>query len=386
MRQLNAVRRCILLASLLLLTSFSCDKGETLIVPDQGFDWPNNERSYWPTAGWLSATPESKEIDLQKLNTAHEFAENDELMRALLVAKDGYLVDEQYYGEGGPEASTNLWSVTKSVASAVFGIAKEEGAFSSTDQLLAELLPAYPQFNDITLHHALTHTTGLEWNEEGRGWVEWIFSDDWVAHALNRGQNHSAGKNFYYSSGNSQFLTTLIYYRTGKTPGMLAKEKLFDPMGIAFNPLSEPQDYSTWNDYKIPLPQSWQQSPKGIETGGFGLFLTARDMAKIGYLYLNRGRWEDSYIINPDWIVTSLKDHETNIYGRYSYGYHWWLTKIDGEAAFLASGFGGQIIGVVPGLDLVVVLKYEAEDPRHPVSGSSHDDMKLFELVVKAAK
>ena len=384
--QLNTIRRCFLLAFFLVLTSFSCDKGETIIVPEQGFNWPDNERPYWPTSGWVHETPESRGINLQRLNTARSFAENDHLMRAMLLVKDGYLVDEQYYGEGGPDASTNLWSVTKSVASAVLGIAQEEGAFANTNQLMAELLPDYPEFNDITLHHALTHTTGLRWNEEGPLWVEWIFSEDWVAHALDRGQNHPAGRNFLYSSGNSQFLTALIYYRTGQTPGMLAKERLFDPMGISFNPLSAPQDYATWNDYKIPLPQSWQQSPKGVETAGFGLFLTARDMAKIGYLYINRGRWEGRYLINPDWIETSLKDHETNIYGRYSYGYHWWLTKVDGETAFLASGFGGQIIGVVPGMDLVVVLKYEAENGRHPVSGSAHDDMKLFELLVKAAK
>jgi len=220
MRQLSTLRRCVLLAFLLLLTSFSCDKGDVVIVPEQGFEWPDNERPYWPTAGWESATPESKGIDLQKLNTAHEFAENDELMRALLVVKDGYLVNEHYYGEGARNASTNLWSVTKSVASAVLGIAKEEGAFSSTDQLLGELLPDYPEFNDISLHHALTHTTGLEWNEEGPGWVEWIFSEDWVAHALARGQNHPAGKHFYYSSGNSQFLVmgevfNMVYGSTG---------------------------------------------------------------------------------------------------------------------------------------------------------------------------
>ena len=108
-------------------------------------------------------------------------------------------------------------------------------------------------------------------------------------------------------------------------------------------------------------------------------------MAKFGYLYLNRGKWEDHQVISEEWIRASTKDHITNVYGRYSYGYHWWITNIDGEAAFLASGFGGQIIGVVPSLDMVVVLKYEAGNPVHPVSGSEHDDMFLFELVVQAA-
>jgi CubicO group peptidase (beta-lactamase class C family) len=122
----------------------------------------------------------------------------------------------------------------------------------------------------------------------------------------------------------------------------------------------------------------------GIECASFGLYLTARDMAKFGFLYLNQGKWEDQQILSEEWVKMSTKDHETNIYGRYSYGYQWYLTKVGGEPAFLASGFGGQIIGVVPSMDLVVVLKYEAEEPVHPVSGTSHDDMYLFELVVDA--
>ena len=376
----------LFLSALFFIMAFSCDKGDTIIVPEKGFDWPVVERPYWPTNGWQTALPESRGFSVDKLAKAKEFAEDDYLMRALLVVKEGYLVVEEYYGEGGPEASTNLWSVTKSVTSALLGIAREEGAFSSPDQRMAELLTSYPDFNDITLHHALTHTTGLDWNEEGPRWVEWIFSEDWVQAALDRGQDHPAGKHFHYSSGNSQFLTSLIYYRMGRTPGDLADEKLFQPLGIDFEPLALPPDYSSWNDYKIPVPQSWLQSPKGIETAGFGLFLTARDMAKFGYLYLNRGLWENRYIVPQDWVEHSLKDHKTNIYGRYSYGYHWWLTKVAGEAVFLASGFGGQIIGVVPSLDMVVVLKYEAENPRHPKSGTAHDDMKLFELVVKAAQ
>lgn len=105
-------------------------------------------------------------------------------------------------------------------------------------------------------------------------------------------------------------------------------------------------------------------------------------MAKFGYLYLNRGKWENQSILSEDWVLTSTKDHETNIYGRYSYGYQWYLTLVAGYPAFLASGFGGQIIGIVPSLDLVVVLKYEAENPVHPKTGTSHDDMHLFELVV----
>lgn len=368
----------------LFFSSFSCDSSPTIIVPENGYNWPNNERPYWPTDGWETASLEEHHIDPTKMGIANQFAQSDDLARALLVIKDGYLVYENYYGTGGIHKSTNLWSVTKSFSSALIGVLMDQSTIRSTDEFMKELMPAYPEFNDITLQHVLTMTTGLSWDEQGPRWVEWVFSDDWVASALARGQVNDPGEKFYYSSGNSHFLTSLVYYITGETPAKLAIEHLFDPMGITFLELIEPITYYNWNDYKKPLSQTWRKDPKGIECASFGLYLTARDMAKFGFLYLNRGRWDDKQLISENWVKTSTKDHETNIYGRYSYGYQWYITYVDGHPAFLASGFGGQIIGVVPSLDLVVVLKYEAEDPVHPVPGSEHDDMGLFELVVKS--
>ena len=157
-------------------------------------------------------------------------------------------------------------------------------------------------------------------------------------------------------------------------------------MGIEFELQDKNKIYNSWEEYLDPMHQSWRTDNQGIECASFGLYLTARDMAKFGFLYLNRGKWDDQQLISEEWVLESTLDHVTNVYGRYSYGYQWFLTLIDEEPAFLASGFGGQIIGVVPSLDMVVVLKYEAENPVHPASGSEHDDMHLFELLVKAAK
>jgi CubicO group peptidase (beta-lactamase class C family) len=327
---------------------------------------------------------EDHQIDPAKMSMADQFASDDPLARALLVIKDGHIVFEHYYGDGGVDQSTNLWSVTKSYASAVVGLIMDDKVIDSTGQLMVDLLPAYPEFNDITLHHVLTQTTGLAWAEEGPLWVKWAFSDDWVAEALSRGQIRKAGEKFYYSSGNSHFLTSLVYYKTGIAPGVLAKERLFDPMGIPFEVLEDPITYTTWEDYTKPLNQTWRKDPKGIETASFALYMTARDMAKFGFLYLNKGRWDDQVLLSEDWINASTYEHEKNIYVRYSYGYQWFITLVGGKPAFLASGYGGQIIGVVPSLDMVVVLKYEATNPVHPKSGTAHDDMHLFELVVNS--
>ena len=368
----------------ILLILPSCEKEPDLIVPSDGYNWPDNERAYWPTEAWEVSFLEDHHMDASKMNQADEFAENDPLSRALLVIKDGYIVFENYYGDGGIDQSTDLWSVTKSYSSALVGLLMDQHMIQSTSQLMADLMPAYPEFNKISLHHVLTMTTGLYWAESGPLWVEWAFSDDWVAHALARGQERDPGEKFFYSSGNSHFLTSLVYYSSGIKPGTMAKEYLFDPMGVPFDTLDHNIVYNTWNDYQKPMYQTWRQDTKGIETASFGLYMTARDMAKFGYLYLNRGRWEDRSLLSESWVKASVKEHERGIYGRYSYGYQWYITLVGGEPAFLASGYGGQIIGVVPSLDLVVVLKYEAEDPVHPEPGSKHDDMHLFELVVES--
>jgi CubicO group peptidase (beta-lactamase class C family) len=373
----------LLLCSIFLLF-LSCSK-EQFITPEDGYKWPEKVRDYWPTEQWKEALPEAHDMDPEKLEIAHEFAQNDNLARALLVVKDGYLVFEKYYGDGGQEKSTNLWSCTKSVTSALVGFMMDDDLIESPEQKMSTLMPDYPEFGKITLHHVLTMTTGLSWAEEGPLWVQWILSDDWVAHALARGQTHDPGERFYYSSGNSHFLNALFYHRTGQFPGEVAKERLFDPLGIPFEIHDRDIKYTNWNQYKAPLYQSWRIDPMGIETASFGLYLRARDMAKFGYLYLNKGHWDGQTILSEEWVELSTKDHVTEVYGRYSYGYQWYLTFINGEPSFLASGFGGQIIGVIPSQDLVVVIKYEAENPVDPVSGTAHDDMYLFELVAEAA-
>ena len=181
-----------------------------------------------------------------------------------------------------------------------------------------------------------------------------------------------------------KFLVSIIDFKINSSVGELAKEHLFEPMGITFNVIDENLKYNTWADYIKPANQTWRKDPNGIETASFGLYLTARDMAKFGFLYLNKGKWENQNLLSEEWVELSTKEHVFNIYGRYSYGYQWYITNVGGHAAFLASGFGGQIIGIVPSLDLVVVLKYDAENPVHPKPGTKHDDMHLFELVVNA--
>jgi CubicO group peptidase (beta-lactamase class C family) len=371
-------------AHLLLLLLLLPGCGARTIVPEGGYAWPETARDYWPTDGWKTAPMEEHGVDPAMMEKARAFARADRLTRCLLVVRSGYVVFEEYYGGGGRDVSTETWSVTKSFASALVGIAMGQGHIAGVEQKMTEYFPQHPAFGDIRIAHALTHTTGLRFSEEGMSWIRWISAEDWVAEALARGQDHEEGANFRYSSANSHFLMALIRAASGKTPGELAEEHLFKPLGIPFRRLTEIRKYANWDEYKVAIPGSWRQDPKGTEIGGFGLCLTAREMAKFGYLYLNRGKWDGRTVIPDSWVEESTRDQVPGI-RRYSYGYQWWIADIAGHPGFLASGLGGQIIGVVPSLDLVVVIKYETVTPqRH--TDEVHDDMKLFSLVVESVR
>jgi CubicO group peptidase (beta-lactamase class C family) len=379
-RRLRTVR----LLGVLTLTLWIGSCATSRIVGDEGYDWPSTTRTYWPTKGWKSAPMSACGIDPARMAEADAFAHRDPLTRCLLVVRGGRIAFEQYYGNGGRDRSTEVWSVTKSFTSALVGIAIDKGFLNGPDDLMVDHLPEYPAFRDIRLGHVLTHTTGLRFSEEGISWTRWVWSPDWTAEALGRPRDHRAGEHFHYSSANSHFLSDLIRQTTGQTPGAFARRYLFGPLGIRLDPLPDNLRYTRWDDYKIPVPRCWRQDPRGTEIGGFGLHLTAREMAKFGFLFLNRGRWDGRTVISESWVKASTRDHVTGI-RRYSYGYQWWVARVDGTPCFLASGLGGQIIAVVPSRDLVVVIKYESEHPQLHAD-AVHDDMKLLELAVRAAR
>jgi CubicO group peptidase (beta-lactamase class C family) len=297
---------------------------------------------------------------------ADEKAEYDTFLRSLLVVKNGYLVYEKYFGGGQQGQSTEVWSVTKSFTSALVGIAIDEGYIEDVDDLMVDYMPQYPEFQDVTIRHVLTHTTGLEWTEQGDEFVAWIESDDWIGNAVRRERLSRPGQVFLYSSGNSHFLSGLIKSATGKTPGEYAREHIFDPLGIAFDRLTKINSHPTWDDFMVRRSGTWKQDSKGLEVGAFGLHLTAREMAKFGYLFLNKGKWGNKTILSERWIEESTRDHVLRS-DNFGFGFQWVVSERGGQLAFNADGWGGQIICVIPALDMVVVIKSDSENPGvHP--------------------
>ena len=351
---------------------------EGSIVPESGYDWVQKERTAWPTGEWSMAESAEQGFDRGKLADALQLARDDRYFRALLVVRNGFLVTEEYMNGGGRDQSTEIWSATKSLISALIGIAIAEGHIKSLDDRMLEYLPGYPELEDLTIRHVLMHTTGLAWEEEGDEFVGWIESEDWVLNALQRKRLHPPGDSLLYSSGNSHLLSALILTATGMSPGDYASEHLFGPLGINFQRRSADNRVDAWDDFLVHTPGTWKLDARGIEVGAFGLALTAREMAKFGYLYLNKGRWGDNTLVPGNWVEESTRDHVLRS-ENFGFGYHWVVARRGGRLAFNADGWGGQIICVVPSLDMVVVIKSEAESP------SGHPYYEIMARVIESA-
>src|SRR5210317_1834236 len=250
------------------------------------------KREYWPTSGWKTSIPEQQGMDSAKLLIADEFIQN-RLADAfsLLIVKNGYLVFEKYYSWGSPEKYAVVHSVTKSVTSALIGIALDKGYLNSVDQKLIEFFPEYitdesdPRKKEISLKHLLTMSAGFRWNDRGPSMRNWYYSSDWVKFAVQLPQENNPGDIFNYNSSTSHLLSVILSKSTKTSTLDFAKQNLFEPLGIQ--------------------SAYWHQDPQGYYIGGFGLGLSARDLAKFGFLYLNNGYWNGQSIVSASWVKES---------------------------------------------------------------------------------
>jgi CubicO group peptidase (beta-lactamase class C family) len=254
-----------------------------------------------------------------------------------------------------------MQSVTKTVSSVIVGIAMTRGDFKGTldTPLLNYFDPSKVKNVDdrkrrISLRHVLTMTTGFDWNEEvayddpknDASLME--AADDWVQYVIDRPMAHEPGKVFNYSSGVSELLAYIFEKETGQDIEQYGAKYLFSPLG---------------------MDHFWKRSPLGIVDTEGGLFLKNSDLAKIGYLYLNAGKWDGKQIVSKDWVqrsITPFTDAEED----YKYGFKWWLLPRTDRQAFvwMARGFGGQRLMVFPEEKIIAVftgweiLKDEAKD------------------------
>jgi CubicO group peptidase (beta-lactamase class C family) len=332
------------------------------------------KREYWPTSGWKTSTPEQQGMDSAKLMIADEFIQN-RLPDAFsfLVVKNGYLVFEKYYSWGSPEKYAVVHSVTKSVTSALIGIALDRGYLKSVDQKLVEFFPEYitdesdPRKKEISLKHLLTMSAGFEWNDRGPSMRNWYSSANWVESAIQLPLENNPGEVFNYNSSTSHLLSVILTKSTKTSTLDFAKKNLFEPVGIqsAF----------------------WREDPQGYHIGGFGLGLSARDLAKFGFLYLNNGYWNGQSIVPEQWVKQSTEQQiqafSHPLYGTFGYSYQWWVKQVDACSSFRAWGRRGQFIVAVPELDLVVAV---TSNPGLPHPPTSIHYSPLFDLVAASVQ
>jgi CubicO group peptidase (beta-lactamase class C family) len=296
----------------------------------------------WPTRRWPRAEAEEVGLDRSLLLLADERVPIElPDLSALLVIRNGRLVLERTYGDYERNTPLNVRSVTKSVISALVGIALDEGILTGLDQTIGDLIPdripagADPVTPSITLRHLLTMTSGWLWDIYS-DYPTVIASDNWVEMTLGLPVAYEPGTYYAYNTGGSHILSVILQAASGQKTADYAADRLFAPLGIG--------------------QHEWLESPQGESSGGFGLFLTPREMAKLGYLFLNGGRWEDRQLFSTDYAIAATTYQSAgDSTGLAAYGYQWWVTSVYGLPAYFALGYGGQYVYVVPALDLIVV-------------------------------
>ncbi|MFF2528303.1 serine hydrolase domain-containing protein [Brevibacillus sp. NPDC058079] len=317
------------------------------------------QRSNWPTTEWQAVDPALLNIDAEKL------AELDPTIKSaysnisgIIIVRNGYIAHESYYHGYGLNDRHHVASVTKSILSALIGIAIEERFIKNVDQKVLEFFPDYApdhtdtQKQEITIRHLLTMTAPYPFEDWHEPLDQMCKQSDWVTYTLDMlGQKGEIGA-FKYSTAGAHLLSSILTRSTGKSAREFANERLFTPIGMEEIPDYEMKAFA-FEDLFGKEVRGWVKDPNNNSTGGWGLTLTPRDMARIGLLYLNRGCWDNHQIIPEVWIDESTAMNPNQ------YGYLWWLREEDGVFTYAALGDGGHVICCIPEKNLVVAIASE---------------------------
>jgi CubicO group peptidase (beta-lactamase class C family) len=348
---------------------------------------------YWPTDGWRSSPPEEQGMDPKILSQIdHDVKETFPAVKGVLVVRNGYVVFENYYQGSDRSDYHHVFSVTKSVISALVGIALKEDRIESLDPRLSEFFPEHfgpgtdPRKRQITLENLLTMTNGFRLNSfyNNKGLERIMFSDDVVESSIGQPMAKEPGEEFNYNNSDAHLLSAALTKTTGQSALAYAHENLFGPLGIDSDPdasiEADPANFRRFEQAGFV----WADDEQGNSVGAFGLKLTARDMAKLGYLYLQDGRWEGRQIVPRGYVRASTREQVETDYspagGPGGYGYLWWTRKVEGYRAFYAAGSGGQLIYVIPELNLVAVIVSETPG-RGEIDPESPDGLLDYDVV-----
>lgn len=347
------VRQLIIGSLLVVIFPFqllAMDDWQTISIEEAGFSWDVGER----------------------LDSAFENGDLKNL-HSVVVVRNHRLMFERYYGgydrnygnpigyvEFTPDTLHDLQSITKSIVGLLYGIALAEGKVPTVETLLVDVFPEYSDlFSDpvrkrLTVKHALSMTMGLEWNVTGLAysdpkntWNKMVHAPDKYRFVLSLPIKAEPGTTWIYSGGATTVLGRLISKGVGKPLFDYANEKLFLPLSIT--------------------NVEWVRDIDGSESADGGLRMKPRDLAKIGQLVLNQGRWEDVQLVPSDWLTSSFLE-SASVSNIVKYGYQWWIVRLkklndrwifgkDGiDKSIAGIGWGDQRLIIVPTYQLVIVI------------------------------
>jgi CubicO group peptidase (beta-lactamase class C family) len=294
---------------------------------------------------------------------AIETGESLPRLHSLLVSFEGTRVLERYFNGHDRFDTANVKSVSKSVISALVGIAIERGDVGGVGEPISDYFdktrPGEPLASRgrITIGNLLSMQSGLE-TTSNRNYGAWVLSPNWVDAALEQPFVRPPGTTMIYSTGNTHLLSAILTRATGRSTLQFARDALTEPLGFEL--------------------ATWPRDPQGICFGGNDRDWTPRQMLAFGQLYLDGGRAGGRQVVPADWIEASLRfrTQSTRERGRY-YGYGWWMRDMAGYWSAYAWGYGGQFIVLVPELDLVVVTTSSSA----PGTGRRSHTRAVYDLV-----
>jgi CubicO group peptidase (beta-lactamase class C family) len=294
---------------------------------------------------WEISSPEKQGLNSEILSTAFSEAQHTGFVDCILIIKNGRLVAENYYNGYDMYQAHNVKSVSKSFLSALTGIALREGYLGSLDQKMLGFFPEYEEFktddriDDITIRHLLMMHAGLD--DERNNYSHFYYSPDWIKATIEYPLLYDPGSTFSYNTFQTHLLSAILTKTSGMSTLELAEKFLFEPLNISVH--------------------QWQQDPQGYYFGGNSMYFKPRDMAMLGYLYLNNGNINGKQIVSAEWVTESLINYTGFVNYNWdelknvNYGYLWWLGEINNYKVFMAIGYGGQFVFCFPGLDMIVV-------------------------------
>ena len=341
---------------------------------------------YTPLPGddWEVSTPAEQGMDPMLVAELYHDAAELETLYGLLVIKNGYLIAEKYFNEGDVDRKNQLQSVTKSYTSALVGIALDQGCLSSVDQKMMEFFPEVggqlddPRKEQISIREMLQMRSGYPWEETDPALFEALLSADYLSLIDGFPLTRDPGTEFQYSGLTSHWLGVIVARACDTDLKSFSQEYLFSPIDAE-------------------LGDDWIKNWDGYYIGLAGMHVTARDMAKFGYLFLNEGEYEGNQVLSPDWVRDSLQRYSegvnisgwipvlTSRYGNFrdlGYGYQWWSARVGDQYFNYASGHGGQLIVLLDDLDMIIVTVSDPFWQQHDDQSWKHESA-IIELVGK---